>query len=83
MPQPQQWMTFKYAIQYPNITKVLTLAALIPPSTVEVERNLNLIKIICTRTTKRLNHENLDACMHICKYKELSECDFYKIRDNE
>lgn len=76
-------MTFKCAIQYPNITKVLTLAALIPPSTVEVERNLNLIKIICTRTTKRLNHENLDACMHTCKYNELSECDFYKIRDNE
>ena len=76
-------MTFKCAIQYPNITKVLTLAALIPPSTVEVERNLNLIKIICTRTTKRLNHENLDACMHTCKYKELSACDFYKIRDNE
>ena len=76
-------MTFKCAIQYPNITKVLTLAALIPPSTVEVERNLNLMKLICTRTTKRINHENLDACMHICKYKEPSECHFYKIRDNE
>ena len=79
----EQWMTSEYTIRYPNINKVLTLAALIPPSTAEVERTFSLMKRVCTRTIKRFNHENLGACMYICKYKELSECEFQKMRDNE
>ena len=44
----EQWLTSKYAIGNPNITNVLTLAALTPPSTAEVERFLRLMKLICT-----------------------------------
>ena len=44
----EQWMTSKYAIGNPNITNVLTLTALILPSTAEVERSLRLMKLICT-----------------------------------
>ena len=39
-------MTSKYAIGNPNITNVVTLAALIPPSTAEVERSVRLMKLI-------------------------------------
>ena len=42
----EQWMTSKYAIGNPNITNVLTLAALIPLSTAEVERSVRLMKLI-------------------------------------
>ena len=76
----EQWMTSEYAIRYSNITKVLTLAALIPPTAPEVERTFSLMKLICTQTRKRLSDENLGACMHICKYKELAECDFQEIK---
>ena len=51
----------------PNITKVLTLAASIPPSTAEVECTFSLMKFICTQTRKQLSHENLGACMRIGK----------------
>ena len=59
---------------------LLTLAPLIPPSTAEVERTFSLMKLFCTGKRKRLSNEDLGACMHICKYKELSECDFQKIK---
>lgn len=73
----ERWMTYKYAIQHSNITKTLTLAALIPPSTVKVERTFSLMRSTWTR--KRLPNENLGACRNICKYR-LFECDFLKIR---
>ena len=76
----EQWMTSEYAIRHPNITKVLTLVALIPSPTAEVERTFSLMKLICTRTRKRLSDENLGACMHICQYKQLAECDFQEIK---
>ena len=77
----EKWMLSKYAVQYHNITKVLALAACIPPSTAKVERTFSSVKLVCTWTRKRLSQENLGACMHICKYKELSECDFQEIMD--
>ena len=48
----EQWMTSEYAIRLDNNTKVLTLAALIPPSAVEVERTFSLIQLICPWTRK-------------------------------
>ena len=51
-----------YAVRYGNITKLLILAALIPPSTAEVKRSFSLIKLIYTK------FQNLSALMRICKY---------------
>ena len=48
----EQWMTSEYAIRLDNNTKVLTLAALIPPSAAEVERTFSLIQLTCTWTRK-------------------------------
>ena len=77
----EQWMLFKYPIQHLDITKILTLAALIPPPTAEVEYTFSLIKLISTQARKRLSQENLSACMYNCKYKELPEYDFQEIMD--
>ena len=77
----EQWMLFKYPIRHLDITKMFTLAAVIPPPTAEVEYTLSLIKLISTRARKMLSQENLVACMYNCKYKELSECDLQEIMD--
>ena len=46
----------------------MILAALVPPSTAEVERSFSLMKLICTKLRKRLLNEDLSAPMRICKY---------------
>ena len=56
----EQWMESDYyAVRHSEITKLLILAALIPPSTAEVERTFSLMKLICTKLRKRLTNENL------------------------
>ena len=65
----EQWIGSNYAERHPEITKLLNLAALIPPSTAEVERSFSLMKLICTKLRKRLTNENLTALMRICKYQ--------------
>ena len=55
----EQWMGSDYAVRHCEITKLLILAALIPPSTAEVERSFSLMKLICTKLRKRLTNENL------------------------
>ena len=64
----EQWMGSDYAVQHGKITKLLILAALVPPSTAEVERSFSLMKLICTKLRKRLLNEDLSAPMRICKY---------------
>ena len=61
----EQWMLSKYAIRHPNITKVLTLAALIPSSTAEVERTFNFMKLICARARKRLRKIWVFVCIFV------------------
>lgn len=51
-----------------EITRLLTLAALVPPSTAEVERTFSLMKLICMRLQNRLKQSNLANCMRICKF---------------
>ena len=65
----EQWMGSDYAVRHYEITKLLILAALIPPSTAEVERSFSLMKLICTKLHKWLTKENLMALMRICKYE--------------
>ena len=48
----EQWLGSDYAVRYCEITKLLFLAALIPPSTAEVERSFSLKRLICTKLHK-------------------------------
>ena len=65
----EQWMGSDYAVRHCEITKLLILAALIPPSTAKVEQSFSLTKLICTKLCKQLTNENLIALMRICKYE--------------
>ena len=48
----QRWYNDdKMNAKHPDVTKMLLFAALIPPSTAEVERTFSLMKLICTRLT--------------------------------
>ena len=47
----------------PDMTRILNLAALIPPSTAEVEHTFSLMKLICTKLRSSLSQENLGACI--------------------
>ena len=53
---------------YQDIMKIIEIAALIPPSTAEVERSFSLMNLISTPLRKRLSAENLGHCMRICKF---------------
>ena len=64
----EQWMESDYAVWHGKITKLLILAALIPPSTAEAERSFSLMKFICAKLRNRLTNENLSFIMRICKY---------------
>ena len=65
---------------YPDITTLLKLAALIPPSTAEVERSFSLMNLILAPLRKRLLPENLSHCMRICKFpRALSDFDYKEI----
>ena len=48
--------------------KIIEIAALIPPSTAEVERSFSLMNLISAPLRKRLSAENLGHCMRICKF---------------
>ena len=65
--------------KHPDITKMLYLAALIPPSTAEVERSFSLMKLICTRLRISLSQNSLKNCMRICKFRKLTKKDFRDI----
>ena len=59
-------------IDYPDITTVLELAALIPTS-------FSLMNLILTPLRKRLLLENLGHCMRISKFRKLTDADFDEI----
>ena len=61
-------MESDYAVWHGKITKLLILAALIPPSTAEAERSFSLMKFICAKLLNRLTNENLSFIMRIRKY---------------
>ena len=75
----RQWMDSNASVRHPDITKVLELAALIPPSTAEVERSFSLMKLICTRLRNRLSNDSLSHCMRICKFRKLVNEDYSNI----
>jgi len=74
----KNWMNSPYSLCHPEFTRMLNLAALIPPSTAEVERSFSLMKLICTHLRNRLSQENLGNCMRICKYNDTLTDEDYK-----
>ena len=62
-----------------DISVILTLAPLIPPSKAEVERSFSLKKLICTKLRKSVTTDTLSKCMRICKFQELNYEDYKEI----
>ena len=65
----KQWAESSCATHHLDITRILNLAALIPPSTAKVKCTFCLIKLICTKLRNRLSQENLGSCIRICKFR--------------
>ena len=65
--------------EHPDVTKMLFLATLIPPSTSEIERTFSLMKLLCTRLRILLTQASLVHCMRISKYRTLSSKDYKDI----
>ena len=65
----KDWCTDNKLISmHQDITKIIVMATLIPPSTAEVDRSFTLMNLISTPLCKRLSAENLGHCMRICKF---------------
>ena len=75
----KQWAESGCESCHPVISRILDLAALILPSTTEVEHTFSLMKLICTKLRNRPSQENLGTCIRICKFRELTENDFHSI----
>ena len=76
----QRWYNDKtLAAKHPDITRILLFAALIPPSTAEVERTFSLMKLICTRLRVSLTQVSLAHCIRISKFRTLSKNDYKDI----
>ena len=73
----EEWMTDILSILHPDIAKLLNLAALILPSTAEVERSFSLMKLVCThlRNTDSLK----DHRMKLCKFRSLKSANYRQI----
>ena len=78
---PKEWPESGCAACHPVITGILNLAALIPPSTAEVERTFSLMKLIFTKLINMLSQENLGTCIRIYKFRELTEKYFRSIME--
>ena len=54
-----RWIESGLGSKHPNVSRMLEYAALIPPSTAEIERIFSTMKLICTRLRKSLTSTNL------------------------
>ena len=77
----KQWAESSCATRHLDITRILNLTALIPPSTAKVERTFSLMKLFCTKLRNRLSQVNLGACIQISKFRKLTEKDFHSIME--
>ena len=75
----QKWLSRGFGTKHPTVSLMLEYAALIPPSTAEVERAFSTMKLICTRLRKTLTTNNLSHCIRISKFRELTDDDFRKM----
>ena len=77
----KNWCTDnKFISMHQDITEIIEMAALIPPSTAEMERSFSLMNLISTPARKRLSDESLGRYMRICKFpRRLTENDYQQI----
>ena len=77
----KDWCTDNKLISmHQDITKIIEMAALIPPSTAEVERSFSLMNLISTPLQKHLSAEKLGHCMRICKFpRSLTKNDYQQL----
>ena len=77
----KDWCTDnKFISMHQDISKIIEMAALIPPSTAEVERSFSRMNLISAPLRKRLSAENWGHCMRICTFpRSLTENDYQKI----
>ena len=77
----KDWCTGnKLMSMHHNITKIIEMATLAPPSTAEVERSFSLMNLISPPLCKCSSAENLGHCMRICKFpRSLTKSDYQQI----
>ena len=75
----KSWYSSNLLTRHGDVMKILTPAALIPPSTAELERSCSLMKLICSRLQCSVTSEHLSTCMGISKFRELTDEDFQEI----
>ena len=77
----KHWCTDNKLISmHQDITKIIEIAVLIPPSTAEVDGSFSLMNLTSTPLHKRLSVENLGHCMRICKFaRSLTKNDYQQI----
>ena len=75
----KEWFESPLSAQHKDISTVLELTGLIPPSTAEVERSFSLMKLICTKLRKSMTTDTLSSCMRICKFRKLKDADYEDI----
>ena len=75
----KEWLAQGFGSKHLVVTKMLEYAALIPPSTAEVERVFSTMKLICTRLRKSLTSVNLSHCIRISKFRDLTDNDYSEI----
>ena len=72
----KKWHTSGFGLKHSDVTKMLNYAALIPPSTAEVERVFSKMKLICTRLRKSLKPETVGHSIRVSKFRELTDGDY-------
>ena len=72
-PPQKNWFEASLSVRHKDISIILELAGLIPPSTAEVECWFSLMKLICTKFRKSMTAQTLSNCMRICKFRQLTD----------
>ena len=65
----QSWMLSPFSDGYKNMTTIILLDSLVPPSTAEDETNLRPTKLLPTSS----------HCMRICKFRDLRADEYEQI----
>ena len=74
-----QWCSSPFSKKHSDITRLITVAALIPGSTAEAERSFSLMKLVCTKLRNSLSTKSIGQLMRICKFGPISDGQFDEI----
>ena len=65
----KQWVESGFEARHPKLSRILNLAALIPPFTAEVERSFSLMKLICAKLRNELWSLHANMQIHKIEWK--------------